>query len=38
VQWLYGWNVSNCLDAGLRELALAQPEGVCAAREPAAVH
>ncbi len=21
VQWLYGWNVSNCLDAGLRELA-----------------
>jgi salicylate hydroxylase len=38
VQWLYGWNVSSCLDAGLRELALAQPEGVCAAREPAAVH
>ena len=23
VQWLYGWNVSNCLDAGLRELAQA---------------
>jgi len=23
IQWLYGWNVSNCLDAGLRELDLA---------------
>ena len=23
IQWLYGWNVSNCLDAGLRELGLA---------------
>ncbi len=38
VQWLYGWNVSNCLDAGLRELGLPQPEGMSAAREPAAVH
>jgi salicylate hydroxylase len=37
VQWLYGWNVSNCLDAGLRELGLPQPERVRAAREPAAV-
>ena len=37
VQWLYGWNVSNCLDAGLRELGLPQPESVRAAREPAAV-
>ena len=23
IQWLYGWNVGNCLDAGLRELDLA---------------
>ena len=38
VQWLYGWNVSNCLDAGLRELGLPQPEGMSAVREPAAVH
>ena len=37
VQWLYGWNVSNCLDAGLRELGLPQPESVRAAREPAVV-
>jgi salicylate hydroxylase len=21
MQWLYGWNVSNCLDAGRREWA-----------------
>jgi len=27
MQWLYGWNVSNCLDAGLRELGLTSGHG-----------
>jgi salicylate hydroxylase len=27
MQWLYGWNVSNCLDAGLRELGLTSSHG-----------
>jgi 2-polyprenyl-6-methoxyphenol hydroxylase-like FAD-dependent oxidoreductase len=27
MQWLYGWNVSNCLDAGLRELGLTSGQG-----------
>jgi salicylate hydroxylase len=27
MQWLYGWNVSNCLDSGLRELGLTSSHG-----------
>jgi salicylate hydroxylase len=27
MQWLYGWNVSNCLEAGLRELGLGAGQG-----------
>ena len=27
MQWLYGWNVSNCLEAGLREMGLGAGQG-----------